>query len=188
MIPETSHELHLNLSDQSRLRSSWSLTCLTALNSLCVHKACMCRDSCYSGAHLPLALSLPERPRSAAAHTHAGFATPSHSKLQKNISFSSVLVFTAFLFFIFFTNESCVRSVCRWWNLSSSSLDELFLAHMAAILIPGCLRIFRDSTLTDLSLVCAATETESLCVVSAFYDEVDTFGSNRARQKVVPPC
>lgn len=45
MIPETSRELQLNLSDQSRLGSNRSLTCLTALNSLCVHKACMCRDS-----------------------------------------------------------------------------------------------------------------------------------------------
>lgn len=41
MIPETSRELHLNLCDQSRLRSSLSLTCLTALNTPCVHKACV---------------------------------------------------------------------------------------------------------------------------------------------------
>ena len=29
------------------------------------------------------------------------------------------------------------------------SLDELFLLHMAAALIPGCLRIFQDTTSTD---------------------------------------
>lgn len=39
MIPETSRELHLNLANQSRPGSSLSRTCLTAPNTLCVHRA-----------------------------------------------------------------------------------------------------------------------------------------------------
>lgn len=35
MIPETSCELHLNLCDQSQLKSSQSHTCLTAPNTVC---------------------------------------------------------------------------------------------------------------------------------------------------------
>lgn len=68
MIPETSRELHLNLSDQSRLRSSLSHTCLTALNTQCVHKACACAVTGVTPAtnHHRLTLALPEWPRSAA--------------------------------------------------------------------------------------------------------------------------
>lgn len=59
MIPETSRELHLNLCDQSRLGSSLSHTCLTALNTPCVHKACVCGDRRYTSAHHRLTLSPP---------------------------------------------------------------------------------------------------------------------------------
>lgn len=188
MIPETSRELHLNLSDQSRLRSSRSLTCLTALNSLCVHKACMCRDSRYSGAHLPLALSLPERPRSAAAHTHAGSATPSHSKLQKQKELEKVSHQRSHLQLLYQRvmreiRVQMVESVIlqSWWAFPRSH---------------GCRShtwLLEDFPTLNLnrfifSVCCHWDRMCKPCVVRAFYDEVDTFGSSRARQKVVPPC
>lgn len=40
------------------------------------------------------------------------------------------------------------------------SLDELFLPHMVVILIPGCLRIFWDTTSTDFTLVCSSAATK----------------------------
>ncbi len=85
MIPETSRELHLNLCDQSRLKSSLSRTCLTALNTLCVHKACACGDRRHTSAHLTL--SPAEWPRSTDNHSHcilASSASPhwlSHNEL-----------------------------------------------------------------------------------------------------------
>lgn len=144
MIPETSSELHLNLCDQSQLRSSLSHTCLTALNTLCVHKACVCGDRRYTGAHHLLAISLPAWPRSPAAHTCTSLS-PKHLhspncfgktfKLLPNIQ-ASVSV----------ADPAADGGICH-----PLSLDELFLPHMVAILIPGCLRIFRDTTSTDFT-------------------------------------
>lgn len=143
MIPETSRELHLNLRDQSWLRSSLSHTCLTALNTPCVHKACVCGDRRYTGsAHHHLTLSLPERPRSAAArriplrHLHL------HNRLAPTPLFYKTFWSCACMA-NFFTYHSCISvsggSTCRWWNLSSlkswwafSSLTWLQFSYLAA--------------------------------------------------------
>lgn len=126
MIPETSRELHLNLCDQSRLGSSLSHTCLTALNTPCVHKACVCGDRRYTSGHHRLTLSPPEWPRSTAAHNYrilTSSARPHwlahtfiHQTAPEKLSHQR-------LYFKLFTYHSCIsvsaRSTCRWWNLSS---------------------------------------------------------------------
>ena len=136
MIPETSRELHLNLCDQSWRGSSLSHTCLTALNTLCVHKPCVCGDRRYTNtttsfAYLPLnglaplAVSLRHL-----HHPHLYFT----KLLLKKLSDQHLNV-------KLFTYHSCVSggSRCRWWNLSSltswwafSSLTWLQLSYLAA--------------------------------------------------------
>lgn len=138
MIPETSRELHLNLCDQSWLRSSLSRTCLTAPNTLCVHKAYARRNSRCSGAHRCLTLSPHERPRSTATHTHAVSLpqlplrtfTPQTVKNKEKVSHHLQL----------FTGHSCVTSVCRWRSLSSfeswwasPTITRLPFANLAAL-------------------------------------------------------
>lgn len=143
MIPETSRELHLNLRDQSRLRSSLSRTCLTAPNTPCVHKACVRGDRRYTSAHHHLTLSLQEWPRSATATTATSTSTttlppppPSSYCIPASPASPHLLSHTELLlqklsdrrscfetFFFFFTHRPCISvsggSTCRWWNLSS---------------------------------------------------------------------
>lgn len=120
MIPETSRELHLNLRDQSRLRSSLSHTCLTALNTPCVHKACVCGDRRYASAHRRLTLSPPERPPLGCRSDPDVICRPAPRWLCPRHAASEKLPARR-LFFKLFTHRSCISvgSTCRWWNLSS---------------------------------------------------------------------
>lgn len=111
MIPETSRELHLNLCDQSRLRSSLSHTCLTALNTLCVHKACMCGDSRYTSAHHKLTLSLPEWPRSAAACTY--WIPYLHTFIHRAVKTKKFLISTCIYSFLH-TVHACGSGAGAW--------------------------------------------------------------------------
>lgn len=158
VIPETSRELHLNLCDQSWLGSSLSHTCLTALNTPCVHKACAYGDRRYTGgAHRHLTLSLAEWPRSAAGRSLSAarciLASPAFPTLTRP-HLCSPNCFLKTSNFLLTTHASASATadpradggICH-----PLSLDELFLPHMVAVLIPGCLRIFRDTTSTDFT-------------------------------------
>lgn len=173
MIPETSRELHLNLRDQSRLRSSLSRTCLTAPNTPCVHKACVRGDRRYTSAHHHLTLSLQEWPRSAAATTATSTSTATvppllppptvsrrhlhrHTYFPTRNCFCKNFLIGARVSKLFFFPSLTVHASVSAADPHADgeichplSLDELFLLHMAAALIPGCLRIFRDTTSTD---------------------------------------
>jgi len=124
MIPETSCELHLNLCDQSWLRSSLSHTCLTALNTLCVHKACVC--VCVTGvtpAAPTATLSLPEWPR-LCCYSLTSSAPPRHlTHVPLHQTGSEKLYFWRLHLKKLSTLHSRIvvsgRSTCRWWNVSS---------------------------------------------------------------------
>lgn len=126
MTPETSCELHLNLSDQSRLRSSLNFTCLTATPP-------------PSRRHHPVWWWQPK-------HQHliqpanllpAPSAFP-HHKLRKVSELGTSPV--AFMHKVLMQMVEAV---------SPKRLDELFLT--AVVLTSGCWRIFQDITLADVT-------------------------------------
>lgn len=139
MISETSCELHLNLRDQSRLRSSLSRTCLTAPNTLCVHKA--------ASPYLPTDWSRCPHVLASSVSQYYLLLSPQQTSSDKLSCQTSHLWLTAF--------SRADGGVCH-----PLSLDELFLPHMVVILIPGCLRIFWDTTSTDFTLVCSSAATK----------------------------
>lgn len=159
MIPETSRELHLNPCDQSRLASGLSHTCLTALNTPCVHKACVCGDRRYTSAHHHhhhLTLSPPEWPCSTAAHINSILASSASPHwLAHTFIRQSAAEKTLWSALVFQTFYSPFMHQCQWQIhvqmvefVIPKVLMSFFLPHMVAILIPGCLRIFRDTTST----------------------------------------
>lgn len=164
MIPETSCELHLNLCDQSQLKSSQSHTCLTAPNTVCTQSVLVRWQTLhhhhYQQQQQHLTLSLPVWPRSTAAHAYcvltarhlhhrAGSPTPLFptALLQKNFLISAYSFHTCFP--PIHVSVSAAEPHADGGICHPASLDEIFFPHMAAVLIPGCLWIFQDTTSTD---------------------------------------
>lgn len=120
MIPETSRELHLNLGDQSQLRSSLSHTCLTAFNTRCAHKAYGRNNRNHQQRHQhhqQLTLSFPERPRRYAIAASTLVFPHNAELLLENFFRSAPGLLKSFSHV--HASVSLLGATCRWWNLSS---------------------------------------------------------------------